>query len=53
MDRRIIWANRAAAATVDLTPEEMVGRLCSEVCCQEPGACENCPVVLAQETGAP
>ena len=47
----IRWANRAASASVDLSPDEVVGRKCYELwaCADEP--CPDCPVARALATG--
>lgn len=42
---KVLWANRAAADFVDLTPEEMVGRDFFDVTCQREESCPGCPVV--------
>jgi len=49
---RILWANRAAAESVGMTPEELVGRHCYQVWNQRQ-PCDGCPVVKACETGKP
>lgn len=50
---RILWANRAAAESVGLTPEQLVGRHCYEIWHQRSEPCAGCPVVKARETGQP
>lgn len=52
-DLRIIWANRAAAESVDSPIDELVGRHCYEVWPQQSEPCTGCPVVRAIETGTP
>ncbi|MGQ9627821.1 MAG: PAS domain-containing protein [Anaerolineae bacterium] len=50
---RILWANRAAAQSVGLTPEQLVGRHCYEIWHQRSEPCAGCPVVKTHETGQP
>ncbi|HUU93939.1 MAG TPA: PAS domain-containing protein, partial [Phycisphaerae bacterium] len=49
----IIWANRAAAESAGLTPEQLVGRMCYEVWHGREQVCDGCPVHEAMDTGAP
>lgn len=54
LDLRIIWANRAAAASIGRDDTEMlVGRHCYEVWQGRPEPCEDCPVLKTLETGEP
>lgn len=46
---RIVWANRAAAESVGMTPEEMTGRYCYEIWHHRSNPCENCPVLKARD----
>jgi PAS domain S-box-containing protein len=50
-DNRVLWVNRAAADSVNLTPEQLVGRFCYEIWHQRNQPCEGCPVIKARETG--
>lgn len=50
-DMRLIWANRAAGVSVDLSPDEIVGRRCHEVWQGRNTPCEGCPVVAAMNSG--
>jgi len=50
---RILWANRAASESVNLTQEELVGRFCYEIWSQRSQPCSNCPVLRAMKTGQP
>lgn len=50
---RILWANRAAAALVGLTPEHLVGRRCHEVWHGRDRPCDGCPVEAALRSGEP
>ena len=50
-EHRIVWANRVAGKSVDLVPEELVGRHCYEVWHQRSKPCPACPVVKTLETG--
>ncbi len=50
-DMRILWANRAACESVNLTREQTIGRHCYELWGERQGPCPNCPVARAMETG--
>jgi PAS domain S-box-containing protein len=49
----ILWANEAAASSVGLSPESLIGRHCYEVWHARKQPCEICPVAAAIETGGP
>ncbi len=53
LDFRIIRANEAAARSVGLTEQQMVGRRCFELWHQRSEPCEGCPVVETLATGEP
>ncbi|MDP8234531.1 MAG: diguanylate cyclase [Candidatus Saelkia tenebricola] len=53
LDMRIIWANREAANSVNLSPDELVNRHCYEVWHQRTEICENCPIIKIRDTGLP
>jgi PAS domain S-box-containing protein len=50
---RILWANRAAADSVGLMPDQLAGRRCYEVWPQRTQPCPDCPVAKARQTGQP
>ncbi len=50
---RILWVNRAAAQSVNLTPEELVGHYCHQIWHQSSQPCTGCPVAKARDTGEP
>jgi len=50
---RILWANKAAAESVGLTPAQLVGRHCYEIWTQRSQPCAGCPVAKACQTGKP
>ena len=50
---RILWANKAAGESVNIDPEELVGRHCYEVWQKRNQPCVNCPVLQAIKTGHP
>ena len=52
-DHTIIWANRAAAQSLGMKPEDLVGRRCYELWHGRSTPCEICPVARARETGKP
>jgi len=47
----VIWANRAAAESVDSDVEELIGRKCYEIWHGKEGPCKGCPVRKAIKTG--
>lgn len=49
-DMKILWVNKAAAASVNKTPEEMIGRSCHSFWADPARPCENCPTVKAFKT---
>jgi PAS domain S-box-containing protein len=50
-EMRLVWANRAAAESVNQTQEQLAGRHCYEIWHQRSRPCENCPVVQAFQSG--
>ncbi len=46
----IIWVNRAAAISVNKTPDEMTGRSCHEFWADPSKPCEDCPTLKAFKT---
>ncbi len=52
-DLRVLWANQASAASVDASPEDLVGRHCYAIWHGRDAPCENCPVLSAMETRMP
>jgi len=44
-DNTIIWANKAAADSVNSTPEELIGRKCYQIWNDREVPCDDCPVV--------
>jgi PAS domain S-box-containing protein len=52
-EHRIIWANTAAAESVGVTAEQLVGRHCYEIWPQRDKPCAGCPVAKARRTGKP
>jgi PAS domain S-box-containing protein len=52
-DMRVIWANHAAGVSVGQTGASLAGRQCYELWGQRHDPCEECPVVMAIETGQP
>ena len=53
LDLEIIWANKAAAESLNLNLEDLIGRYCFELWGQSDTPCEDCPVLKAKETGKP
>ena len=51
LDMRIRWTNKAAAESVNLTPEELVGKTCYEVWHGTKRPCDSCPIIKTFETG--
>lgn len=52
-DLKIIWANKAAADSLNMKPSELIGKFCYELWNQSSEPCSNCPVLTAKETGKP
>ncbi|MGE4544129.1 MAG: transporter substrate-binding domain-containing protein [Pedobacter sp.] len=52
-DMKILWANKAAAGSVDMTYEELRERRCWEAWHQRQEPCVGCPVLLVRDTGQP
>ena len=52
-EMRVLWANRAACESVDLTRDQILGRYCYEIWPRRTDPCPNCPVMKAMETGRP
>ncbi len=50
-ENRIVWANRAAADSVNLNVDELIGKYCYEIWQQRESPCSDCPVVAARDTG--
>ncbi len=51
LDHTIIWANKAAADSLNLKPEDLIGRRCYDLWHGRQKPCEVCPVALARDTG--
>jgi len=52
-DFKIVWANKAAADSIDLTPQDLVGQNCYELWHGRTEPCDECAVLKALETGEP
>ena len=50
---RVIWANRAAAASVARSTEELMGQFCYQIWNGSPTPCAGCPVLRAKESKSP
>lgn len=48
---RIVWANRAASESAQMSREELIGRYCYDIWSDGKGPCTDCPVVRAMQTG--
>ena len=51
MDMRIVWANKTAAAVVNKSTEEIVGRTCHKLFQNSDTPCHGCPCKKALATG--
>jgi PAS domain S-box-containing protein len=49
----VMWANRAAAESLGLSTDEVVGQHCYRLWQRRDEPCEGCPVIKALETGQP
>ncbi|MBC7364119.1 MAG: PAS domain S-box protein [Candidatus Aminicenantes bacterium] len=52
-DHTIIWANRAAAESIGMKPEDLIGKKCYELWHQRTRPCDICPVAEARDSGQP
>ncbi|MFX1567111.1 MAG: PAS domain S-box protein [Promethearchaeota archaeon] len=52
-DNTIIYANKAAADSVNLTPDQLVGHKCYQVWNDRKEPCEGCPIVKAIKADKP
>jgi len=52
-EMRVLWANRAACESVNLTREQLSGRFCYEIWPGRSHPCPDCPLKKAMETGQP
>jgi PAS domain S-box-containing protein len=52
-NHRVLWANRAAAESLGLNPEQLIGHHCYELWHHSGEPCGDCPVRMAIETGEP
>jgi signal transduction histidine kinase len=50
---RIVWTNEAAASSLDMTRDDIVGKFCHELWHSKTEPCEDCPVIKAKNTGLP
>ena len=50
-DMKILWGNRAAAASLELTPQHLVGRYCYELWHHRDEPCVGCPVKACLQSG--
>ena len=47
IEKKILWANKAAAKSVGLTPMKIKGRRCYQVLSQRNKICDSCPLTKA------
>jgi signal transduction histidine kinase len=52
-EMRVLWANRAACESANLTRDQILGRRCYEIWPRRTDPCPDCPVVKAMKTGRP
>ena len=50
-DMRVLWVNKAAADSVNLSPDQILGRHCYEIWNKTDKPCLHCPVLKALRTG--
>ena len=53
LNHRILWANRKAAGSVNMKPEELKGRYCHEMWAKRADPCTGCPLEACIKTGQP
>ena len=52
-EMKILWANRAACASVQMKREDLLGQYCHEIWADRRSPCEDCPVKKARDTQQP
>jgi PAS domain S-box-containing protein len=52
-EMRILWANRAACESVNMTHEQLFGRFCYEIWPKRSDPCPDCPLKKAMKTRQP
>ena len=52
-DNTIIWVNKAAADSVNSTPEQLIGLKCYQVWNRLEDPCTDCPIVKSLKSGKP
>ena len=52
-EMRVLWANRAACESVNLTRDQILGRFCYEIWPKRSDPCPDCPLKKAMKTGQP
>jgi two-component system, cell cycle sensor histidine kinase and response regulator CckA len=52
-EMRVLWANRAACESVNLTRDQILGRFCYEIWPQRSDPCPACPLKKSMKTGQP
>ncbi len=52
-EMRVLWANRAACESVNLTRDQILGRFCYEIWPQRSDPCPDCPLKKSMKTGQP
>ena len=52
-EMKVLWANKAAAASIDQGLDDLIGRQCYELWHHRSEPCPECPVILARQTGQP
>jgi len=50
-DLRIIWANKTTTREINITPEELVGKICYELFAERDTPCPGCPMTKALKSG--
>jgi len=50
-DLKIIWANKAAADSLNISPDDLIGKTCYQLWHGADEPCDSCPVKKALETG--
>jgi len=50
-DLKIMWANKAAAASFGVEPDKLSGQYCYSLCCSLSSACRNCPITVSFNSG--
>ncbi len=53
LENNVLWANISAAKSVNVKPEDLIGRKCYEIWHKNKTTCKSCPVIVSIKTAKP